>query len=488
MPPPGRTVVKQAADDGGRQTDVGHEAVGGLPTGVEAESIEAEQGAVGVGGHGVNGVQDVIVAYGLEKDDAGREGKHECQMYPATDAPGRSRVGVPVLYLQEVDTHGGGEGGQCGVCTGESCRHNAYGEGHDDPTAQHALTHQPRQEFIAHGRRRKPLAGTEGVEQNAQCQEEGIDGQEGQAVGEHIFLRIAQMAAGEVFLHHVLVKSGHHDNDEHAAEELPPEGLPGGPVPLPHPAHGALSDGLHHAAEVQPHRLCRSPEHAHGGQDEATGLQRIGPHNGLYAGPAGVEPDEAQHGDHREQKREEGIAAQGTHHETMEHQTDEVEARSSTGELAQHEEQGSGAMGGGSEAGAEPRIDAGEPQTVVKGQQDPGHHGITDNEAHAHLQIGHACGSCPAGNGDEGYSGNAGTDHTDGHEPPGRLPTGTEEGVVALRTPTGGTTGDEEQHKKVGHQRGQHEKSGHYGKYMEEQTERETNDALSAKQAAAICT
>lgn len=59
-----------------------------------------------------------------------------------------------------------------------------------------------------------------------------------------------QIAAGEVLLHHVLIESGHDDDDKDAAEELFEEVLTGHPViEYEDAAVFAVADGLYDARQ-----------------------------------------------------------------------------------------------------------------------------------------------------------------------------------------------------------------------------------------------
>ena len=60
-----------------------------------------------------------------------------------------------------------------------------------------------------------------------------------------------QIAAGEVLLHHVLIESGHDDDDKDAAEELFEEVLTGHPViEYEDAAVFAVADGLYDAVKA----------------------------------------------------------------------------------------------------------------------------------------------------------------------------------------------------------------------------------------------
>ena len=61
------------------------------------------------------------------------------------------------------------------------------------------------------------------MKQYAKRKEEGVDGQESQAIQAHVLLGIAQVGTRKILLHHILVKAGHHNDNENTAEKLPPE-------------------------------------------------------------------------------------------------------------------------------------------------------------------------------------------------------------------------------------------------------------------------
>ena len=56
-------------------------------------------------------------------------------------------------------------------------------------------------------------------QQGPQQQKGHIDHHQHHAEGQHVLLGVAQAAAGEVFLHHILVEARHANGDEHAPQE-----------------------------------------------------------------------------------------------------------------------------------------------------------------------------------------------------------------------------------------------------------------------------
>ena len=67
-------------------------------------------------------------------------------------------------------------------------------------------------------------------EENPQDEEEIVQREEAEAVGEHIRTSLTECTASQVLLHHVLVQARHHDDNEDTADELLPEVLRARPV------------------------------------------------------------------------------------------------------------------------------------------------------------------------------------------------------------------------------------------------------------------
>src|SRR5690606_22720956 len=54
----------------------------------------------------------------------------------------------------------------------------------------------------------------------SQAQKEKVDNHQDRTERKHIDLRFPEIFATEVFLHHVLIKTSHHNGDEHPTEKL----------------------------------------------------------------------------------------------------------------------------------------------------------------------------------------------------------------------------------------------------------------------------
>ena len=68
----------------------------------------------------------------------------------------------------------------------------------------------------------------------AKQQEERVHEDEDAGEGQHIALRVLQVPASQVLLHHILVKAGHDDGDEHAADDLFQEVVGSVPIGFEH--------------------------------------------------------------------------------------------------------------------------------------------------------------------------------------------------------------------------------------------------------------
>jgi len=208
-----------------------------------------------------------------------------------------------VAEAQEVVAEGGGEGGEGAVGTGIAGGHHAQHEHYGREGAE--MEGDGGEYLVAHhgaglvdGQWKAGDFGI-GDKGGAKAEEEDVDHDEEQAAGEDVFLRVAQVFAGEVLLHHVLVEACHGDGDEHAADDLFPEVLAGGGVGFEDAGVAVLGRALEQlgVADVE---LFEYGHHGHqGGQEQEGGLQQVGPHHGLHAAAEGVEEDDGNEDDGR---------------------------------------------------------------------------------------------------------------------------------------------------------------------------------------------
>ena len=71
-----------------------------------------------------------------------------------------------------------------------------------------------------------PSRDAKSQQQDAHPQKQHIQRNERKTVRTHVFLRITQVLAREVLLHHVLIQSRHDNHNENTTEELFHEMLP----------------------------------------------------------------------------------------------------------------------------------------------------------------------------------------------------------------------------------------------------------------------
>ncbi len=188
--------------------------------------------------------------------------------------------------LADVYTKSGGKGCQRTVNRRE--RRRQYSEQEDDRNMLQGITYE---QVVGIGGQGNALLTREHHEHSAKQQEQRIDGQEGNAVGAHVLLRIAQAFAGEVLLHHVLVKARHDDDDKCSRDKGE------------HKAHRgevACRAYMPHIA-YKPHKPCMPhkalpylPYYYYERDEHAERLQRVGPYERLDAAAAGVEPHEGE--------------------------------------------------------------------------------------------------------------------------------------------------------------------------------------------------
>ena len=97
-------------------------------------------------------------------------------------------------------------------------------------------------------------------------------------------MRFAQVAAGKVLLHHVLVKPRHYNHNENTAKELLEEILSGYPVVEDEDSVTfAVMDGLDNTAEIQIQFLNSEVNDENQRCNQAESLQGIYPYNRFYS-------------------------------------------------------------------------------------------------------------------------------------------------------------------------------------------------------------
>ena len=315
-----------------------------------------------------------------------------------------------VGLLADVYAESGGQGSQRTVNSRERCRQ--YAEKEDDRNVLQSIVDE---QVVGIGGQGSALLIGEHHEHSTQQQEQRIDGQECHAVAAHIFLRIAETLAGEVLLHHVLVKA-RHDDDNECTRDKGKHKAHGGRL------HKADIPYMTHKAHI-PHipHLLYLPYYSNEGSEHAERLQRVGPYQRLDAAATGVEPYEGE--EHED----------GEGYVPAEHEADDIagheELRTRTKELREQEERRARLVGGLAE-GLQDGVDGGDAVAVIVGQEEVGHDDIARYEAGAYHEVREA-GMCHhARDADKRNTRDAGTDHAEGHHVPRRLPLATEEDII----------------------------------------------------------
>lgn len=269
--------------------------------------------------------------------------------------------------------------------------------------------------------------GSKRQQQNAQAEENKIDGDERQSVGTHVLLRLTEVATGEILLHHVLIKPRHDDDDENTAHELLQEMLWRTPVVKDkQPAVRTFPDGVPHPAEIEVHQTARLYEDEAEGSYEAERLQRIREDDGADAATARVQPDEQlQEAD----RCEEGHVKLFEHVRLENHADKELFCRRPC-HARQEEERCACLVGPASETAVQIGVNGRQFQAVVEWQQHEGDYQIAEEETERHLHVCHVRLPDPARDGDEGNAGDGGSNHPERDEVPPRLAVAAEKGVV----------------------------------------------------------
>ncbi len=133
----------------------------------------------------------------------------------------------------------------------------------------------------------------------AEGQEEEVGRHKGNTVGTHILLGILQRLAGEVLLHHILIKTGHDDGNEDSTEELLPEMMGRRPV-IEHEdaAHRTVGNGTDGLTDGEVQQADGFEDDQYQCSEQAEGLEGVGEDQRANATATGVEPDEQHHNHH----------------------------------------------------------------------------------------------------------------------------------------------------------------------------------------------
>lgn len=354
----------------------------------QGKGEKTEQRTIGVAAHHVDGIDDARGVDGAKQHDDHDENDRHTHVRATAQA-------LIVGTLANIHAIARGEGSQGGVGTGKRGRHHTEQEKNEHALAQCTRGSKHRHELVGRGGQRHALFLRQHHQQHAEREKQQVGRHESQSVAAHILLRIAQVAAREVFLHHVLVEARHHDHDEHAAQELFPEILSRHPVvPHEHPRMAVGGNRLHRLA----HREAELARHLIYNQSQsckhAERLQAVGPNERLDAAAPRVEPNQRHHRhDGGQERRSEYL---------LHDEADHVEPRRRARHLREQEEGRTRFVGLASESLSEEGVNRREVQFVIDRQQHEGHHDVAEDKTEAGLHIRHVLPQHHPGHRDKG--------------------------------------------------------------------------------------
>ena len=417
--------VCQVADHRRGEGDVRYAFVAGAHPGEQTETEKSQQRPVGIRGQCIDGVYHAGASDGLEGQNA--EDKDRCDEQVRALSYALCPLFRVAFDVQDVDAEAGGQGSQGRVGTGEGGSDDTDGEEYQHRISQVTSGGEHGQQVIALGRYLDVQLRGGQYQQDAQAEKEVVHRHEGESVAVHVLLGFFQVAAGQVLLHHVLVQSRHHDGDEDTAEELLEEVLFGLPV-VEHEdaAVPAFLDGVPHSFEVGADQRGRLVQDEAQCQQQAEGLQAVGPYDAADAALAGIEPDKRHGADGGHGERN----VIGVEYEVLKDDAYQVESGGGSQRLRQQEERSSRLVGIPAEAFAQVGVDGSQVQPVIKGEQHVGNDEVAAEEAHAGLHVGHVDGLHHARYRHEGYAGQGGPYHAERYDVPGGFAVPAEKGVV----------------------------------------------------------
>ena len=346
---------------------------------------------------------------------------------------------------QYIHTETRSNGGQSRIGTGETCRHNANGK-----QDYHQVSHRPRsrkhrQQIIRSIRQSHSLFLSQHHQQHTQTQEKQIGRHKGKTIAANILLGLTERLAGKILLHHVLIKTSHHNHYKDTAEELFPEIL------FRHPVIKDKNTGMT-VVSNRSDRFGRSHaqrrHHLTDNEDERSKhterLKGIRPHQRLDATLARIKPDKQYHDRNRDPERN----TNPIEHETLQEDTDDKETDRRTRHLGQEEERSSSLIRTFPQPLLQITVNRSEIIPVIDRKQKKGNQEITQDETDAHLKVGHIRSHHHARHTDKSDARNRRTHHTESNHIPRRTAVGTIESFITCHF-TGSKMTEEQQHTEV---------------------------------------
>ena len=276
----------------------------------------------------------------------------------------------------------------------------------------------------------------------------------------HVFLRLLEVLAGKITLHHVLVEPCHCNHHEDSGEELFPEVCALLGVVEEEHARGVVAcHGTYKSGKIIAQSLGYEHDAQHHREHKAERLERIGPDNRLHTALLSVEPDESDGKNHIHHKRN----TERGKHKALEHHAHHIEAHCRAEHLRDEEEPCAALVGHCPEALLKVAIDGDEVALIEHRHEHIGYSYVAYNEAEAHLQIRETLAHHHARNRDECDARNGGSHGGKCHYIPRHTAiTGKETCVVALAS---GKIGHKEKKNEIADYRSQHCESCH--KYID---------------------
>ena len=339
--------------------------------GHQSEGKESQQRTVGIGAQDIDGIDDTRRVEGSEAYDE----EHEDQCH------GEMHLFAEIFILiapEDIHAYTGGKGGKSRVGTRETGCHHSYREEHGHHRSQGTRGSKHRQQVVGLFGKGHALRLGQHHQQHTEGEEEQIGWHEGETIAAHVFLGFTQCLAGQVFLHHVLVETSHHDDHEDTAEKLFPEVLSRHPVVEDKDARVFIladsCDGLRGChSELSCHLIYNKDKRG----KHAECLKGVGPYQCLDASLACIEPDEHHHRWHGEPEGNTDVVE----HEVLQDEAHHEEAHGCSCHLRQQKEGSSRLVGTVAQPVEQIGIDGGEVVPIIYRQQDESHQEVTDDEA-----------------------------------------------------------------------------------------------------------
>ena len=430
-----------------------------LPLGEDAEHKESQQRSVGVGGHHKDDADERVVVVVGDNDDDHQEEQRDQDVHNAAHPQLCGRGRIAPLNAEDVVTYRRGKRSEGAVGGGETGRDEAEHKDHRARLAQIVEGNLGIDAVGGHLRDVDAIALREDQQHPTQRQEEDVDHHQYGGEGEHIAPGIPQRLAGQVFLHHILVKARHRDGDEHTADDLLEEEAVVVPVEIPDrtAVGAALARGGHPLPQVGERAAHIAHNHDDGDDqcpDQEGGLQQVGPHHRLDAAPHRVEQDD---GDHHNGGEPDGDmpAVEDKH---LQHKNNKIHTQGRAQQTGDKKEHRAGFVRLVAEAPAEVLVDGGNVQLIVQRQQQPADDYIAEHIAQHHTEVGKLGGIDIAGHRHKGHARKRAANHTVRHHKPRGFPVAREIGLIVGLS--GGDAGNHKEHHHIEDKEGEY-KAGH---------------------------